>query len=305
MKTLDVTHSREGTLAAGNAPALHRVGVLCHPKIARSYQLADDMATRLAEMGVQVWIGSTWEEDAVLAHIGQLDLLVTLGGDGSMLRAARMSAPYGVPIFGVNLGRLGFLTEIDPEQWPTLLPKVLQGGYRIEERMMLRAESRRGDQVLGSHEALNDVVVSRGSLARVVRVHTHIDGYHLTHYVADGLIVSTATGSTAYALAVGGPILPPTLDNILLIPIAPHLSMERAIVLNQGAMVDMRVVTDHQVILTVDGQFEFTLLDGDRVTVKASPHLARFVRIHPPAHFYRTLMSRLRMTPDEPAQEGN
>ena len=305
MKTLSVTHSHESTLAAGHAPALHRVGVLCHPKIARSYQLAEDMATRLAELGAQVWIGSTWEEDAVLAHIGQLDLLVTLGGDGSMLRAARMSAPYGVPIFGVNLGRLGFLTEIDPEQWPTLLPQVLEGSYRIEERMMLRAESRRGDQVLGSHEALNDVVVSRGSLARVVRVHTHIDGYHLTHYVADGLIVSTATGSTAYALAVGGPILPPTLDNILLIPIAPHLSMERAIVLNQGAMVDMRVVTDHQVILTVDGQFEFTLLDGDSVTVKASPHVARFVRIHSPAHFYRTLMSRLRMTPDEPAQEGN
>lgn len=305
MKTLSVTHSHDEILAAGHAPALHRVGVLCHPKILRSYQLAEDMATTLAELGAQAWIGSTWEEDAVLAHIDQLDLLVTLGGDGSMLRAARMSAPYGTPIFGINLGRLGFLTEIDPEQWPALLPQVLEGGYRIEERMMLRAESRRGDQLLGSHEALNEVVVSRGSLARVVRVHTHLDGYHLTHYVADGLIVSTATGSTAYALAVGGPILPPTLDNILLIPIAPHLSMERAIVLNQGAMVDMCVVTDHQAILTVDGQFEFTLLDGDRVTVKASPHVARFVRIHPPARFYRTLMSRLRMAPDEPEKEGN
>jgi len=289
----------------GHAPTLHRIGVLRHPKIARSHQLAEDMAAALTRLGAQIWIGSTWDEDAVRAQIERLDLLVTLGGDGSMLRAARMSAPHGVPIFGVNLGRLGFLAEIAPEQWRESLPRVLEGGYRIEERMMLHAESRRGDQLLGSHEALNDVVVSRGSLARVVRVHTHIDGFHLTHYVADGLIVSTATGSTAYALAAGGPILPPTLDNILLIPIAPHLSMERAIVLDQGATVDMRVVTDHQAILTVDGQFEFTLLDGDRVTVKASPYAARFVRIHPPAHFYRTLMARLRMANDESLKEGN
>lgn len=296
--------SREGSLPAGHAPTLYRIGVLCHPKIDRSYKLAEDIATTLHKLGARVWIGSTWDEDGVRAQIGQLDLLVTLGGDGSMLRAARMSAPYSVPIFGINLGRLGFLTEIEPEQWREFLPRVLEGGYRIEARMMLHAESRRGDQLLGSHEALNDVVVSRGSLARLVRVHTHIDGFHLTHYVADGLIVSTATGSTAYALAVGGPILPPTLDNILLIPIAPHLSMERAIVLDQGATVDMRVVTDHQVILTVDGQFEFTLLDGDRVTVKASQHVARFVRIQPPAHFYRTLMARLRTANDEPPKEN-
>lgn len=291
--------SREWTFPAGHAPALGRIGVLHHPKIAESHKLADDMAAALRERGATVWLGSTWDEEAVRAQVSQLDLLVTLGGDGSMLRAARMGAPHGVPILGINLGRLGFLTEVDPSQWRECLPRVLRGGYRIEERMMLHAESRRGDELLGTHEALNDVVVSRGSLARVVRVQTHIDGYHLTQYIADGLIVSTATGSTAYALAVGGPILPPTLDNILLIPIAPHLSMERAIVLNQGATVDMHVVTDHQAILTVDGQFEFTLLDGDRVTVRASPHVARFVRIQPPAYFYRTLMARLRMADDE------
>jgi NAD+ kinase len=284
----------EWTFPASYAPALQRIGVLHHPKIAESHKLADDIASVLSGRGAQVWVGSTWDEEAVRTHIGQLDLLVTLGGDGSMLRAARMSAPHGVLIFGINLGRLGFLVEVGPDQWREFLPQVLEGGYRIEERMMLHAESRRGDDLLGTHDALNDVVVSRGSLARVVRIHTHIDGDHLTQYLADGLIVSTATGSTAYALAVGGPILPPTLKNILLIPIAPHLSMDRAIVLDQGAKVDMRVVTDHQAILTVDGQFEFALLDGDRVTVKASPHVARFVRVQPPAHFYRTLMARLR-----------
>ena len=268
--------------------------MLHHPKIAESQQLAGEIATHLESLGASAWIGSVWDEPAVQAQIGRLDLLVTLGGDGSMLRAGRMSAPHGVPIVGINLGRLGFMVEIQRDEWRTWLPHVLAGGYRIEERMMLSAESRRGDALLGAHDALNEVVVSRGALARVVRVHTHIDGDHLTQYVADGLIVSTATGSTAYALAAGGPILPPTLKNILLIPIAPHLSMDRAVVLDQGANVEMRVVTDHQAMLTVDGQFEVALMDGDRVTVKASPHVARFVRVHPAAHFYRTLMARLR-----------
>jgi NAD+ kinase len=290
---------RTKTFPVGHAPALHRVGVLYHPKIAASDQLAKDIATRLQQLGAQTWVGSTWDEEAVRAQASQLDLLVVLGGDGSMLRAARMGAPHGVPLVGINLGRLGFLVEVRPDEWPEVLPRVLDGGYRIEERMMLKAESRRGEELLGQHDALNDVVVSRGSLARIVRLHTHIDGDHLTQYVADGLIVSTATGSTAYALASGGPILPPTLKNILLIPIAPHLSMERAIVLDQGSAVDMRIVTDHQAILTVDGQFEFALLDGDRVTVKASSHVARFVRLQPPSYFYRTLMERLRMSSDE------
>jgi NAD+ kinase len=145
--------------------------------------------------------------------------------------------------------------------------------------------------------ALNDVVVSRGSLARVVHVKTAIDGDALTTYVADGLIVSTATGSTAYALAVGGPILPPELRNILVIPIAAHLSLDRAIVLAEGATVSMRVATDHQAILTVDGQFEFDLQDGDRVEVSASEHLCEFVRLGKPGDFYRTLLARLEPKP--------
>lgn len=296
---LDLTQKHNWAFPVAHAPALHHIGVLHHPKIPASVPLANEITAELQKLGASAWLGSTWDEPAVQEQIAQLDCLIVLGGDGSMLRAARMGAECGVPILGINLGRLGFLVEVQPDQWRDLLPHVIAGGYRLEERMMLRTESRRGDQLLGQHDALNDVVVSRGSLARVVRLHTHIDGDHLTHYVADGLIVSTATGSTAYALAAGGPILPPTLKNILLIPIAPHLSMERAIVLDQGSTVDMRIVTDHQVILTVDGQFEFGLLDGDRVTVTASPHVARFVRVQPPSYFYRTLMERLRMSSDE------
>jgi NAD+ kinase len=278
----------------GYAPALHRIGVLHHPKIAQSHQLAHDITAALAQLDARTWIGSTRDEESIRAHVADLDLLVTLGGDGSMLRAARLGAPHGVPIFGINLGRLGFLAEVRPDEWQEYLPRVLAGGYRIEERTLLRAEAHRGEALLGTHDALNDVVVSRGSLARLVRIKVKIDGNPLTLYVADGLIVATATGSTAYALAAGGPILPPTLTNMVLVPVAPHLSMDRTLVLDSGTAVDMRVTTQDQAILTVDGQFEITLLDGDHVTVRVSPHVARFVRIQPVAYFYRTLMARLR-----------
>jgi NAD+ kinase len=256
--------------------------------------MAEEMARELEAHGLAAWIGSTWDESAVRGEIADLDLLVTLGGDGSILRAARMACEQGVPVLGVNMGRLGFLTEMEPDQWSDTLPRLLEQDYWIEERMMLYAEYHRGEECRGQYEALNDVVVSRGSLARIVRLETHIDGSNLTAYAADGLIASTPTGSTAYALAVGGPILPPQLQNILLLPIAPHLSMDRAIVLSKGSVVNVQVRTDHQAILTVDGQFEYELLDGDWVTVQASRHISRFVRLQDRNYFYRTLMERLR-----------
>jgi NAD+ kinase len=272
---------------------MKRIGLLHHPKLPQTQPLAENMAAQAESHGLQTWVGSTWDVDAVTAEIAELDLLVTLGGDGSILRAARMACGHGVPVLGVNLGRLGFLTELEPDEWTDALPRLLSGDYWCEERMMLSAEYHRG-QECWEYEALNDVVVSRGSLARLVRLETYIDGSYLTTYAADGLIVATPTGSTAYAFAVGGPILPPQLKNILLIPIAPHLSMERAIVLSQGAVVKVLVRTDHQAILTVDGQFEYELQDGDWVTVQAGPHASRFVRLQAETYFYRTLMERLR-----------
>jgi NAD+ kinase len=273
---------------------MKRIGLLHHPKLPETQRLAETMARETEALGLAVWIGSTWDEKAVSAEIPNLDLLVTLGGDGSILRAARMACRRGVLVLGINMGRLGFLAELEPDEWAGALPRLLSGAYWIEERMMLHAEYHRGETCPGQYEALNDVVVSRGSLARIVRLETHIDGSYLTTYAADGLIVSTATGSTAYALAAGGPVLPPQLKNILLIPIAAHLSMGRAIVLSQGAVVKVLVHTDHQAILTVDGQFEYELLDGDWVTIQASPHSSRFVHLQDGHYFYRTLMERLR-----------
>ncbi len=274
---------------------LRHVGVLYHPYIPSSEPLAEDIARFLREHGVRVWIASSWDEATVRRHLSEgVDMLVALGGDGTLLRAGRLAAGYRVPILGVNLGRLGFLAEVSPQAWQSGLERVLAGDYWLEKRLMLDAEMVREGQILGNYRALNDVVVSRGTLARVIRVTAYVDGSRLTTYVADGVIVSTPTGSTGYALAAGGPILPPELKNMLIVAIAPHLSMDKAIVLDEGSEVWMDVETDHQVILTVDGQFEVEMRHGDRVVVRASPYAAYFVRLQDKSYFYRTLMDRLR-----------
>ena len=222
--------------------------------------------------------------------------MITLGGDGTILRAARIGSRYGVPILGVKLGRVSFLGEISPDDWQEPMSRLFQGHYWVEERMLLdvAVTRQRGAAENHSYLALNDVVVSRGGLARLVTVHTWVNDSYLTSYRADGVIVATPTGCTGYAMAAGGPILPPELKNILLIPICPHLSLDRPVVLSQGATVSLQVQADHPPILTVDGQFEIALAEGDRIEVRASPHTSEFVHTQDQAYFYRTLMERLR-----------
>jgi len=269
------------------------IGILHHPKIPASQVLSAEIADWLEKRGYQAWQGSAWDEEAVQAHVAQFDLLITLGGDGTILRAARMGARHQVPILGINMGWLGFLAEARPEEWREKLTRVLKGDYWLEKRMMLSAELWRGGQCLRGYEALNDVVISRGSMARIIRLATNIDGAYVTTYMCDGLIISTATGCTAYALSCGGPILPPELRSILLVPIAPHLSLDRAIVLADGAKVSVHVSTDHDAILTIDGQFAIDLTHDDRIIAQANPHSSLFVRTQGRGYFYQTLMERL------------
>jgi NAD+ kinase len=178
----------------------------------------------------------------------------------------------------------------------------LRGDYWIERRLMVRAHVERRDPATGevvrmaAHDALNDVVLSRGNLARVVRISAELDGGYLTTYTCDGLIVSTATGSTGYALAVGGPVMPPELRNILVIPIAPHLSMNRAVILSEGTTVRLCAYSDYPPMLTVDGQVVVEVQEGDQVVVVSSPHLARFVRVREHSYFYQTLMEKMQWT---------
>ena len=270
------------------------VGLLQHPKILSSQQFCQEMAQYLEERGFEVYRSSAWDDAKVESWIDKVDLLITLGGDGTILKAARMAFRAGTPILGVNLGRLGFLSELKPENWEEKVLSVLEGNYWIESRLMLQAEFWRGEALVATYEALNDVVVSRGSLARTVRLDTYVEQEFFTTYKADGVIVSTPTGSTAYALAVGGPILPPQIKNIVLIPVAPHLSMDRAIVLSPETKIDIKVSTDHPAILTIDGQFEVALQDNDIISVSAAPVESHFVRTQDKTYFYRTLMERLR-----------
>jgi NAD+ kinase len=198
------------------------------------------------------------------------------------------------------MGRLGFLAELAPDDWQQPLAQVITGHYWMEERLMVRARVEQINatgappQLLFEYDALNDVVLSRGDLARVVRIAAKLDGSYLTTYTCDGLIISTATGSTGYALAVHGPILPPEARNILVIPIAPHLSMDRAIVLPEGAEVRLQAQGDYSPILTVDGQVMVTVGNDHEVVVVGSPHLARFVRLRERSYFYQSLMEKLR-----------
>jgi len=270
------------------------VGVLDHPKLPETGEVAAQIADALRDWGVQSHRAKTWDTLALEAIMPELDLIVVLGGDGSTLRAARVAAPHNVPVTSVNMGRLGFLSEMTPDNWREVLPRMVRGEYWTEERMMMRAEAYRDGELLSKYEALNDVVVSRGTLARIVRLKTRVDDSTLTTFACDGLIVATPTGSTAYALAAGGPILPPTLKNFVMVPIAPHLSLDKPIVLSQGSMVEIIVHTDHQAILTADGQNETNLKDGDVVKVHSSEHVAQFARVQPPSYFYRTLMARLK-----------
>jgi NAD+ kinase len=247
------------------------------------------MRVFLMDKGMDVLVGSLYDE-GIRNRVGQgqFDMLIAVGGDGSVLRAGHLCAPSKVPILGVNLGRLGFLIQIDRKEWRGYFERLLNGEAWIENRMMLKAEHSRDGEPLGATIALNEAVVARGETLRPVRLTAFVDARELSSYVADGLIAATATGSTAYALAAGGPILPPELRNILLVPIAPHLSVDRAVVLSEGSSVGIVIKSDNAV-LSVDGQPPVPLKEGDHVNVTAADVTTQFVRFGDPGYFYKNI----------------
>jgi NAD+ kinase len=270
-----------------------RIVVTGHPKLLDSIQEAEAVSAYLKQKGLEAPFGSLYEEKLrKRVHAGEFDLLIAVGGDGTMLRAGHLCAPHGIPVLGINKGHLGFLFQLDDDGWQKMIDRLLVGDFWIENRMMLRAEHFRAGESLGSWQALNDVVIARGQYLRPIRVKASVDGQYLTTYVADGLIASTATGSTAYAMASGGPILPPELRNILLIPIAPHLSVDRAVVLSEGSAVKMTVLSENAV-LSIDGQLPVSLAEDDQVDVHAGEYTAKFVRFGDPGYFYRNLTAHM------------
>lgn len=272
--------------------------VLTHPNLTDAAQESEEIAAYLQEIGIQAASGQIYDEELrSRVKDREFDAIIALGGDGTMLRAGHLGGPCDVPILGINRGRFGFLVEVRQNQWREMLPRLTTGEFWLEHRMTLCAEQWRGDQKLSEWEVLNEVVVGRGQIVRPVRLTLHIDSRYLTTYVADALIAATPTGSTAYAMAAGGPILPPELRNILIVPVAPHLSIEQSIVLAEGSSVSIVVGTDHQASLCVDGQTPINLLDGDRVEANAGSHSVKFIRFQDPGYFYRNLTPHMNQNP--------
>ena len=276
-----------------------RIAIGTHPDVQGSQRVAGEVFNALKEFNLQPIICDSLIGDQLRTAIQQrnFDILIAMGGDGTMLRAGRLCAPYGLPVLGINLGHFGFLMEVDEHNWREALSRLAQSHYMIEDRLMLHCEHWREETLLGSWEALNDVVISRGSQVRPIRLLAEVDGYPLTNYVADGLILATPTGSTAYALAVQGPVLSPELRNILVAPVAPHLSVNRTVVLSEQSQVRVVVHTHHEAVLSPDGRKPITLQDGDWIKVEASKFVASFVRLRDPGYFYRNLTRYLEHNP--------
>jgi NAD+ kinase len=281
-------------LNLNKAMAMKKVGILYHPKVEITRIKARELEGILKSKGVSVWVCSAWDRDKACKQLEGTDLVLTVGGDGTILRAVQVVIPGSTPITGINQGKLGFLTELDAGEAVAKLPSLIDGQGWIDERTMLQAELIASGKEPRIFHALNDVVMARGEIARLIRVEVSIDGQPLTTYKTDAVIVATATGSTGYALAAHGPILYPQSRDLLLVPVAPHLSLAYPIVLPETAEVVLRLNSYHAATLSVDGHINLLLSDGDTVTLKRSPHIARFWRIRPEASFYSTLEDKLK-----------
>ena len=271
-----------------------KIGILYHPKVAATRVKARELERFIESKGIAAWVSSAWDKDKACARLDDSGLIVTVGGDGTILRAIQIVVPGSTPITGVNLGKLGFMTEFANGEALDKLPQILAGRGWIDERAMLEAELSGPGREPRVFHALNDVVVARGEIARLIRVEVSIDGQPLATYSADGLIVATATGSTGYALAAGGPVLHPQSRDRLLVPVAPHLSLSYPLVVPEKAEIILRLNTYHPATLSVDGHINLPLADGDTVTVRRSPHVARFLRLRPRESFFRSLEDKLK-----------
>ncbi|MFH1032581.1 MAG: NAD(+)/NADH kinase [Chloroflexota bacterium] len=278
-----------------NGLKMKKVGILFHPLKEAAQTLARELDEFLTSKGLTVWLQSAWEAEKARAKISRTDLILSIGGDGTILRAAQLVVHSSIPIVGINLGQLGFMTELTVSETRDKLPELLEGKGWIDERSLLELELSPGEgQAPRSFYALNDVVVARGAVARVIYIEAAINGEPLTTYKADGVVVSTATGSTGYALAAGGPILQPQAKELLLVPILPHLTLSYPLVLPSTAIVKLHVNPTYPATLSIDGHINMPVSDNAALSVKHSSKKVRFLRIHPEDSFYSSLERKLK-----------
>src|SRR5579884_2200055 len=262
------------------------IGILTKPKFPDVKPILKDLVSWLREREKTVVL-----DNKTAALIGETmphqkpqmaalaDMLIVLGGDGTMLNAARLVEEREIPILGVNMGGLGFLTEVSVETLYPTLTKIFAGEYHVDERMMLRARIDRHGEHVAHATVLNDVVVSKGTLARMIEIQISINGQFVTRLRGDGLIIATATGSTAYSLSAGGPIINPSVEALMLTPICPHTLAHRPLVIPSTVTLEV-VLTgkDEGAMTTFDGQVGIAMVQGDTVTIGASEHRTRLIR---------------------------
>jgi NAD+ kinase len=273
------------------------VGIAYNDLIPEALDLAHAIVGEL-NLGANSWILRAEDAEDLSQRAADTDLVITIGGDGTILRVNRAIAPRGIPLLGVNMGRLGFMTELTVPVVMEQLPRYLEGGMRISEHSMLMAAVyRRTDAnepvAEGPYHALNDVVLSRSRVSRVITVRAVIDGADVSTFRADGVILATATGSTGYSFAAGGPILDPLSDDVVLTPLASHVGLTTPLVLRPTSSVDFHLEGSQEAIISVDGFENHPIEPGDWVRITRSPYRARFLRANEHNYFWATLTRRL------------
>src|SRR5690349_1782651 len=276
-----------------------RIGLAYNPTIDAADELRERAEGWLELRRIDHWSAAAGEFDILVRELPTSDALVVLGGDGTFLRAARATAEVDVPLLGVNLGKVGFLSKIEANELEETLGHVVTGDYLIDERMAARATIQPGgtEPATETFIALNDVVVARGTLARVVRLDVSIGESHLATFIADGLVVSTPTGSTGYSFSAGGPILDPVARNLIVTPIAGYLSAIRSVVVSPRQVVRCRVVDATEALISIDGREDRPVAVGDVVAVEALDRPIRLIEPRGSVPFWDLLRHKVELLP--------
>jgi NAD+ kinase len=266
-----------------------RIGIAYNATSAAARDLALAVEGDLRARGLETWVTDLSREREP-ERVASSDLILCFGGDGTVLRCARLAIELEPLILGVNMGRLGFLTELEGFEVRGQLDMILGEAGRIEQRALIEAEV----PGTGDHfHALNEIVIGRATLSRAIQLAVDVDGTRIADYRCDGVIVATATGSTAYALSVGGPILPPESHDVVVVPVAPHLASQHAVVLPPHEVVHLTLEPAQQAVLSVDGESDLQLHENDTVVARISEHHARFLRFRDRSDFYLRMAARL------------
>jgi NAD+ kinase len=257
-----------------------RVGLVAHPTRSAAKEAAEQLELWFEERRIEVRRSdgtNTEDESAARSFARELDLVVAVGGDGTFLRAAHLASRGDVPILGVKVGRMGFLTEVEPEHAGDLLQRIVEGRARIEERLAMLAEPH--EDAFPAQWALNEVIVEKTARHRLIRLAVYVDDTYVTTFSADGVITATPTGSTAYSFSAGGPIVTPSVPCIVVTPIAPHMVFDRSLVLDAHQRVTIEVLGDEAAVVSADGRASHEVPVGARVRIGRAPRPARFVRM--------------------------